>query len=94
MRYLQCSKSGRRATRPRGRPLFGFAALREVVLNKTMSLVVVSAAPLPARLAAVSITDLAGPWPVMDNLLAGSLAAAWAGATWATPMRSATLYRS
>ena len=29
----------------------------------------------------------------MVNLLAGSLIGAWIGATWATRMRSATLYR-
>lgn len=72
--------------------LFGFAALQAVIVNKAMSLVVVAGA-LPARLAAVPLTDLAGQWPVVVNLLAGSLAGAWAGATWATRMRSATLYR-
>ena len=72
--------------------VFGFAALQAVILNKAMSLVVVAAA-LPSRLAAVPLADLAGQWPVVVNLLAGSLAGAWVGATWATRMRSATLYR-
>jgi uncharacterized protein len=72
--------------------VFGFAALQAVILNKAMSLVVVAAA-LPSRLAAVPLADLAGQWPVVVNLLAGSLVGAWAGATWATRMRSATLYR-
>jgi uncharacterized membrane protein YfcA len=72
--------------------VFGFTALPAVVLNKAMSLVVVLTA-LPARLVAVPFGAVAPQWPVVVNLLAGSLAGAWAGATWATRMRSATLYR-
>ncbi|MFD6891119.1 TSUP family transporter [Streptomyces sp. NPDC059957] len=72
--------------------LFGFAALSAVILNKAMSLVVVLVA-LPARLAAVPAADVAARWPVAVNLLAGSLLGAWAGATWALRMRSATLYK-
>ncbi|MGW9377228.1 sulfite exporter TauE/SafE family protein [Streptomyces albidoflavus] len=72
--------------------LFGFAALSAVILNKAMSLVVVVVA-LPARLAAVSASELAGHWPVAVNLLAGSLLGAWAGASWAVRMRSSTLYK-
>jgi uncharacterized membrane protein YfcA len=72
--------------------LFGFAALSAVILNKAMSLVVVVAA-LPARLAAVPAGEVAARWPVAVNLLAGSLLGAWAGASWAVRMRSATLYK-
>ena len=72
--------------------LFGFAALQAVILNKAMSLVVVLTA-LPARLFGVSFADLAASWTVAANLLAGSLVGAWVGATWATRMRSTTLYR-
>ncbi|MFF3216979.1 sulfite exporter TauE/SafE family protein [Streptomyces sp. NPDC002886] len=72
--------------------LFGFAALSAVILNKAMSLVVVLTA-LPARLAAVSASELAAHWPVAVNLLAGSLLGAWAGASWAVRMRSSTLYK-
>ncbi|MEU0470900.1 sulfite exporter TauE/SafE family protein [Amycolatopsis sp. NPDC006131] len=72
--------------------VFGFAALAAVILNKAMSLIVVLTA-LPARLAAVSAGELAAQWAVAVNLLAGSLLGAWAGAAWATRMRSATLYR-
>ncbi|WP_238005574.1 sulfite exporter TauE/SafE family protein [Dactylosporangium sp. AC04546] len=72
--------------------LFGFAALQAVIVNKALSLVVVLTA-LPARLAAVPWPALTPHWDVVANLLAGSLAGAWAGATWATRMRSATLYR-
>ncbi|MEV7214087.1 sulfite exporter TauE/SafE family protein [Kitasatospora cineracea] len=72
--------------------LFGFAALSAVILNKAMSLVVVLTA-LPARLAAVPASTLAAHWTVAVNLLAGSLLGAWAGASWAVRMRSATLYK-
>jgi uncharacterized membrane protein YfcA len=36
---------------------------------------------------------VAARWPVAVNLLAGSLLGAWAGASWAVRMRSATLYK-
>lgn len=72
--------------------LFGFAALSAIILNKAMSLVVVLVA-LPARLAAVPASEVAGHWPVAVNLLAGSLLGAWAGATWAVRMRGSTLYK-
>lgn len=72
--------------------MFGFAALAAVILNKALSLVVVLAA-LPARLIAVPFEQVAPHWTVVLNLLAGSLVGAWLGATWATRMRSATLYR-
>ncbi|MER5865930.1 sulfite exporter TauE/SafE family protein [Kitasatospora sp. NPDC002040] len=72
--------------------LFGFAALSAVILNKAMSLVVVLTA-LPARLAAVPASQVAAHWPAAVNLLAGSLLGAWAGASWAVRMRSATLYK-
>jgi uncharacterized membrane protein YfcA len=72
--------------------LFGFAALQGVILNKAMSLIVVAAA-LPARLAGVPFSDVAGELDVMANLLAGSLLGAWVGASAAIRMRSGTLYR-
>lgn len=72
--------------------VFGFAALQAVILNKAMSLLVVATA-LPARLIAVPYSVLAPHWAVVVNLLAGSLLGAWIGATWATRMRSVTLYR-
>lgn len=72
--------------------VFGFVALHAVIVNKAMSLAVVLTA-LPARLVAVPFADLAPHWPVAVNLLAGSLAGAWAGASWATRMRTATLYK-
>ena len=72
--------------------VFAFAALQAVIVNKALSLVVVASA-LPARLAAVPYADVAGHWAVIANLLAGSVVGAWVGATWATRMRSTTLYR-
>ncbi|MBT2544158.1 sulfite exporter TauE/SafE family protein, partial [Streptomyces sp. ISL-44] len=68
--------------------VFGFAALSAVILNKALSLIVVMTA-LPARLAAVSVSDLGAHWTVAVKLLAGSLLGAWAGASWAVRMRTA-----
>jgi uncharacterized membrane protein YfcA len=72
--------------------VFGFTALAAVILNKAMSLIVVVTA-IPARLFAVPLAELIPHWTVVVNLLAGSLVGAWLGATWATRMRSATLYK-
>ena len=72
--------------------VFGFTALQAVILNKAMSLVVVLTA-LPARLVAVPASDLIPHWGLLVNLLAGSLAGAWLGATVATRMPTATLHR-
>ena len=72
--------------------VFGFAALAAVIVNKAMSLVVVTVA-IPARLGAVPLSAVADEWSAVVNLLAGSLLGAWLGASWATRMASATLYR-
>jgi uncharacterized protein len=72
--------------------LFGFAALQAVILNKAMSLIVVITA-LPARLIGIPYSTVVPQWPIVVNLLAGSLVGAWLGATWATRIRSAALYR-
>ena len=71
---------------------FRFGALQAVILNKAMSLVVVASA-LPFRAAAVPFADVAANWPIIVNLLAGSLLGAWFGAGWATRLASQTLYR-
>ena len=71
---------------------FGFVALEAVILNKAMSLIVVLAA-LPARHLGVPYEVIAPHWPIVVNLLLGSLVGAWLGATWATRMHSAILYR-
>lgn len=72
--------------------LFRFAALEAVILNKAMSLVVVATA-LPFRARTVPFTDIAAHWPIIVNLLAGSLAGAWLGAGWATRLKSESLYK-
>jgi uncharacterized membrane protein YfcA len=72
--------------------LFGFTALEAVILNKATSLVVVTAA-LPFRAGAVPLDLVLSHWPIILNLLAGSLAGAWIGAGLAVGMRSRTLYR-
>jgi uncharacterized membrane protein YfcA len=71
---------------------FRFAALQAVILNKAMSLVVVTSA-LPFRAAAVPFASVAANWPIIVNLLAGSLLGAWFGAGWATRLASQALYR-
>lgn len=71
---------------------FGFAALDAIILNKAMSLVVV-AFSLLFRAGTVPLTTVAAHWPIIVNLLAGSLFGAWFGASAATRLRSKTLYR-
>jgi uncharacterized protein len=71
---------------------FGFAALSAVILNKAMSLVVVASALL-FRTQAVPFDEVLAHWPVVVNLLAGSLLGAWLGADWATRIRRQTLHR-
>lgn len=71
---------------------FRFAALEAVILNKAMSLLVVGAALL-FRASTIPLSEVAGHWVVMINLLAGSMAGAWLAAGWATRMRPGMLYR-
>lgn len=71
---------------------FRFAALEAIVLNKAMSLVVVAFA-LPFRTQAVPASQVLSHWPVILNLLAGSMLGAWCGASWATRIRSDLLYK-
>lgn len=72
--------------------LFQFRALEAVILNKTMSLIVVATA-LPFRAATVPLSAVAESWPIIINLLAGSMLGAWLGAGWATRLSSRSLYR-
>lgn len=72
--------------------LFRFSALEAVILNKAISLIVVAAA-LPFRAGTVPLAEVAAHWPVIVNLLAGSLLGAWFGAGWATRLKSETLYK-
>jgi uncharacterized membrane protein YfcA len=72
--------------------LFRFAALEAVILNKAMSLVVVATALL-FRTGTVPLGEIVAHWPIVVNLLAGSLAGAWFGAGWATRLKSESLYK-
>jgi len=72
--------------------VFRFRALEAVILNKAMSLAVVATA-LPFRAETVPLEDIAANWPIILNLLAGSLLGAWVGAGWATRLKSETLYK-
>ena len=72
--------------------VFQFAALEAVILNKAMSLIVVASA-LPFRAQSVPFSAVVASWPILVNLLAGSLVGAWFGAGWATRVKSSTLYK-
>lgn len=72
--------------------LFRFDALRAVIVNKTMSLIVVAFA-LPFRASTVPFSEVAAHWPMIINLLMGSLMGAWLGAGWATRLSSVALYK-
>jgi len=72
--------------------VFGFAALEAVIVNKAISLVVVATALL-FRSHAVPFDVLLSHWPIALNLLLGSLAGAWWGASWATRALPRTLHR-
>ncbi len=72
--------------------LFKFRALEAVILNKAMSLIVVATA-LPFRAATVPLSTVVDSWPIILNLLAGSLLGAWFGAGWAMRLSSRGLYR-
>ena len=72
--------------------LFQFASLEAIILNKTMSLVVVASA-LPFRMGTIPFSELLNHWTVILNLLAGSLLGAWFGAGWAIALKTKTLYK-
>lgn len=71
---------------------FEFTALEAIIVNKTMSLVVVASA-LPFRAFAVPLGLVVEQWTIIANLLAGRLLGAWCGADFATRLKSAALYR-
>ena len=73
--------------------MFRFGPLEAVIVNKAMSLIVVASA-LPFRTGTTSVAAIADHWTVIVNLLAGSLLGAWVGASWATRLKSETLYRA
>ncbi|MGJ4957423.1 sulfite exporter TauE/SafE family protein [Bradyrhizobium sp. HKCCYLRH2015] len=71
---------------------FKFRGLEAVILNKATSLVVVATA-LPFRARSVPFAAIGAHWPIILNLLAGSLIGAYVGASWATRLKSETLYK-
>ncbi|HJQ58429.1 MAG TPA: sulfite exporter TauE/SafE family protein, partial [Vineibacter sp.] len=72
--------------------MFRFGPLEAVIVNKAMSLIVVASA-LPLRSGTISFSTIADHGAIIANLLAGSLLGAWVGASWATRLKSETLYR-
>lgn len=72
--------------------LFRFRGLEAVILNKATNLVVVATA-LPFRARTVPFAEIGTHWPIIVNLLAGSLVGAYVGASWATRLKSETLYK-
>jgi len=72
--------------------LFRFHGLQAVILNKAVSLVVVTTALL-FRSSTVPLAEVFGHWTIVVNMLCGTIIGAWVGAEWATRLQSATLYR-
>lgn len=72
--------------------VFRFRPLDAVILNKALSLVVVTAA-LIFRTRSVPTSVLIAHWSIVADLLAGSLLGAWLGAGWAIQLRSDTFHR-
>lgn len=72
--------------------LFALPALEAVILNKVISLVVVSVS-LPFRSSQIPWAQVLAHWPVILNLLAGSLVGAWLGAHHASRMPARWLNR-
>jgi uncharacterized membrane protein YfcA len=73
--------------------LFRFPPLEAVILNKAISLIVVTSA-LFFRGGVIPIGSVVAAWPVIANLLAGSLIGAWLGAGVATRLDAQTLRRT
>jgi uncharacterized membrane protein YfcA len=72
--------------------VFRFPPLEAIILNKATSLIVVASA-LVFRTKNVPLSDVLAQAAVVANLLLGSLFGAWLGASWATRMRTTTLYK-
>jgi len=72
--------------------VFAFVALEAVIVNKAISIIVVASA-LVFRTKTIPVEILLQHWPIVVNLLAGSLIGAWVGADWASRLAATTLYR-
>jgi len=73
--------------------MFRFPPLEAIVLNKTMSLIVVVSALL-FRTKTISFAAIGSHWAVIINLLAGSLIGAWVGASIAVKLRTKALFKT
>lgn len=71
---------------------FRYPPLEAIILNKAMSLIVVATA-LMFRSGTISSAEIAAHWPIIVNLLAGSIAGAGFGAGWATRISAGALHR-
>jgi uncharacterized membrane protein YfcA len=72
--------------------IFAFVALEAVIVNKAISLIVVASA-LVFRSTSIPFDTVLQHWPIVANLLAGSLIGAWLGADLATRLAAGMLYR-
>ena len=72
---------------------FKFGPLESIILNKSMSLIVVFSA-LVFRSATISSSVIISHWAVILNMLAGSIIGAWVGAGTAVKLRTKTLYKT
>ena len=72
--------------------LFRFPPLEAIILNKAMSLIVVATA-LIFRSGTISFSEIGAHWPIIVNLLTGSIVGAWFGAGWATRISAGALHR-
>ena len=71
---------------------FGFVNLDAVIINKIISLIVVSFS-LPFRSQSIPWTDISLHYDIIINILSGSLLGAWIGAHYATKMKTLILDR-
>lgn len=72
--------------------IFRFPPLESIILSKATSLIVVASA-LVFRSKSAPVADVIAHADVAANLLVGSLAGAWLGASWATRTHRTTLYK-
>ncbi len=73
--------------------LFAFTPLQAVIINKAISLVVVSSSFF-SRLGVIPLDALMKELFSVINLLSGSLVGAWLAADWATKVHSKTLQKN
>jgi len=72
--------------------IFNFTALKAVILNKAMSLIVVAFA-LPFRFDSIPVSTLMENSNIITTMLLGSVLGAWFGAGWAIKLKNHMLYK-